>query len=63
MGSDEILGFLRAVDAGLVGRAEEGERLDLHPIGRCALILRFGPNVGTKDVGVRSAKCIFNRVA
>lgn len=52
MGRDEILGFLEAIDAELVGHAKEGERLDLYLIGRSALILRYGLNIGTKDVDI-----------
>lgn len=52
MGPDEIIRFLEAVDAELENRAAEGERLDLYLIGRSALILRYGLNVGTRDVDV-----------
>jgi hypothetical protein len=52
MGSDEILRFLEAIDAELVEHAREGERLDLYLIGRSALILRYGLNIGTKDVDI-----------
>lgn len=52
MGRDEIIRFLEAVDAELVDRVEEGERLDLYLIGRAAVILRYGLNVGTKDVDI-----------
>jgi Nucleotidyltransferase of unknown function (DUF6036) len=52
MGRDEILAFLEAIDAELVGHAREGERLDLYLIGRSALILRYGLNIGTKDVDI-----------
>lgn len=52
MGSNAILRFLEAVDAALVEHAEEGERLDLHLIGRSALILRYGLNIGTRDVDI-----------
>ncbi len=52
MGRDEIIRFLEAVDAELAGRAGEGERLDLYLIGRAALILRYGLNVGTRDVDI-----------
>lgn len=52
MGSDEILRFLQAIDAELVEHAGEGERLDLYLIGRSALILRYGLNIGTKDVDI-----------
>jgi Nucleotidyltransferase of unknown function (DUF6036) len=52
MGRDEILGFLEAIDAELVGHAQEGERLDLYLIGRSALILRYGLDLATKDVDI-----------
>ena len=52
MRSDEILRFLEAIDAELVEHAEEGERLDLYLIGRSALILRYGLDIGTKDVDI-----------
>ena len=52
MGSDEILRFLQAIDAELVEHAREGERVDLYLIGRSALILRYGLNIGTKDVDI-----------
>ena len=46
MGRDEILAFLEAIDAELVTHAGEGERLDFYLIGRSALILRYGLNIG-----------------
>lgn len=52
MGPDQILRFLETVDAALVEHAKEGERLDPHLIGRSALILRYGLNIGTRDVDV-----------
>ncbi len=52
MGRDEILAFLEAIDAELVTHAGEGERLDFYLIGRSALILRYGLNIGTKDVDI-----------
>ncbi|MDQ2623043.1 MAG: DUF6036 family nucleotidyltransferase [Actinomycetota bacterium] len=52
MGRKEILRFLEAVDAALVVHAEEGERLDLHLIGRSALILRYGLSIGTRDIDI-----------
>jgi len=52
MGSNEILRFLEAVDAALVEHAEEGERLDLYLIGRSSLILRYGLDIGTRDVDI-----------
>jgi hypothetical protein len=52
MGSNEILRFLEAVDVELIRHAVEGERLDFYLIGRSALILRYGLNIGTKDVDI-----------
>jgi len=52
MEPNKILRFLEGVDAALVEYAEEGERLDLHLIGRSALILRYGLNIGTRDVDI-----------
>jgi len=52
MGRDEILNFLKAIDAELAGHAEESERLDLYLIGRSALILRYGVTLATKDVDI-----------
>jgi hypothetical protein len=47
MQSNEILEFLRAIDAELTQHAEEGETLDLYLIGRSALVLGYGVNLAT----------------
>jgi hypothetical protein len=49
---NDILRFLQAVDAELTKHAKAGERLDLHLLGRSALILRYGLGLGTKDVDI-----------
>jgi hypothetical protein len=46
----EIVQFLEALDTALVPYARQGERLDLHLIGRSALIVRYGLSLATKDV-------------
>jgi hypothetical protein len=50
--ADDLLAFLGAVDAELVRHAAEGETLDLHLLGRSALILGYGVRLMTKDVDV-----------
>lgn len=52
MAGDEILAFLGAIDAELARHAEPGELLDLHLLGRSALILGYGVRLMTKDVDV-----------
>ncbi|HWE37780.1 MAG TPA: DUF6036 family nucleotidyltransferase [Isosphaeraceae bacterium] len=52
MADDPILDFLKAVDDELARHAEEGERLDLHLLGRSALILGYSARLMTKDVDV-----------
>lgn len=52
MAADEVLVFLGAVDTELARHASEGETLDLHLIGRAALILGYGLRLMTKDVDV-----------
>jgi hypothetical protein len=52
MRRDEILGFLRAIDAELSRHVREGETVELYLIGRSALILRFDLNLATKDVDI-----------
>ena len=52
MQRDEVLAFLKAVDAELVKHAKPGQRLDMHLIGRSALIVRYGLNLGTQDVDI-----------
>jgi hypothetical protein len=49
---DEILSFLRAIDDDLARDAAEGEALDLHLLGRSALVLGFGVRLMTVDVDV-----------
>jgi Nucleotidyltransferase of unknown function (DUF6036) len=49
---NDILRFLQAVDAELTKHAKAGERLDLHLLGRSALILHYGLGLGTKDVDI-----------
>src|SRR5262249_49245234 len=49
---NELLRFLRAIDAELVGHAKGGKTLDLHLLGRSALILGYGLNLMTKDVDI-----------
>lgn len=48
----DLLRFLRAIDAELVHHAKEGETLDLHLLGRSALILGYGLSLMTKDVDI-----------
>lgn len=50
MNGKEILDFLRAIDSEMAKHAKEGEKLALHLIGRSVLILRYGLDLGTKDV-------------
>jgi hypothetical protein len=52
MGPADILEFLEAIDAELVKLADAGETLDLHLIGRSALVIEFGLNLATKDVDI-----------
>jgi len=52
MRRDEIVQFLQAIDAELVLHVAEGERLDLHLIGRSALILRYGLDLATRDIDI-----------
>lgn len=52
MAVEEILAFLGAVDRELARHAGEGETLDLHLLGRSALILGYGLRMMTKDVDV-----------
>jgi len=52
MGREEILRFLEAIDAELVGHAREGETIDFYLIGRSALIVRYGLQLATKDVDI-----------
>jgi Nucleotidyltransferase of unknown function (DUF6036) len=52
MKDSEILDFLRAIDSEMAKHAKGGERLVLHLIGRSALILRYGLDLGTKDVDI-----------
>jgi hypothetical protein len=49
---EEILSFLRAIDDRLALIAVPGETLDLHLLGRSALVLGFGVQLMTKDVDV-----------
>jgi hypothetical protein len=50
--AEDVLEFLRAVDAALVPFAGAGEALDLHLIGRSALVLRYGVDLATRDVDI-----------
>ena len=43
---ERILKFLAALDAVLVSQAPEGQRLDLHVIGKAAVILFYGAQFG-----------------
>ena len=52
MKHNEILDYLRAIDAEMAKYAREGETLSLYLIGRSALILRYGLDLGTKDVDI-----------
>lgn len=56
MAVDEVLAFLRTIDAELVRQAVGGETLDLYLIGRSALILGYGLRLMTKDVDVVEVK-------
>ncbi len=52
---EQIQRFLQALDEALVAYAEAGERLDVYPIGRAALILHYGLSFqggATKDFDV-----------
>ncbi len=52
---ERILKFLEAIDAALVSRAPEGQRLDLYVIGKAAVILFYGgeqTGAMTSDVDV-----------
>jgi hypothetical protein len=49
---DDLFVFLSAVDDELRRHAAGGETLDLHLIGRSALILGYGLRLMTKDVDV-----------
>src|SRR5437762_5383047 len=50
MDRNEVVRFLQAIDGELAKYAKEGERLDLHLLGRSALIVRYGLSLATKDV-------------
>src|SRR5438270_7954922 len=50
MEKSQIVQFLEAVDAELAKHARQGERLELHLLGRAALIVRYGLSLATKDV-------------
>ena len=50
MNKSEIIRFLEAIDAELAKHAREGERLDLHLLGRSAMIVRYGLSLATRDV-------------
>lgn len=52
MTHNEILDFLKAIDSEMAQHAKEGETLELNLIGRSALILRYGLDLGTKDVDI-----------
>jgi hypothetical protein len=52
MKRDEILDFLKAIDEELVKHAKAGETVDLHLIGRSALIVRYGLSLATTDVDI-----------
>ena len=52
---DQIQRFLDALDKALIPHAANGERLDLYPLGRAALILLYGRTLAqgaTKDFDV-----------
>jgi hypothetical protein len=52
---DQIQRFLDALDKALISHAAKGERLDLYPLGRAALILLYGRTLAqgaTKDFDV-----------
>jgi hypothetical protein len=55
MDKSAIEHFLHAIDDELAKRAYEGQRLEWYLLGRSALILRFGLNLGTKDVDLVTA--------
>ncbi len=52
MTSEDILSFLEAVDVELARHANVSERLDLHLLGRSALIIGYGVRLMTKAVDV-----------
>ena len=52
MASEDILSFLAAVDVELAAHANAGDKLDLHLLGRSALIIGYGAKLMTKDVDV-----------
>jgi len=52
MERDEVLDFLKAIDAELVNHAREGETLYLYLIGRSAIVVRYGLNLATKDIDI-----------
>jgi hypothetical protein len=52
MGNDDLLRFLHAIDAGLAGHAAGGEIVELHLLGRSALILGYGLEVQTVDIDI-----------
>jgi hypothetical protein len=52
MKNNDILDFLKVIDSELARYANEGETLELHLIGRSALILRYGLELATKDVDI-----------
>jgi len=52
MEKSDIVRFLEAIDAELTPYAAEGERLDMYLLGRSALIVRYGLQLATKDVGI-----------
>jgi hypothetical protein len=52
MGNDEIIRFLQAIDDELVERAGAGETIQLHVLGRAALILGYAAALMTKDVDI-----------
>ena len=52
MSTENLMTFLNAVDVELVKHASADETLDLHLIGRSAMILGFGVQLMTKDVDV-----------
>jgi hypothetical protein len=52
MVGEEQLAFLRTIDEELVQHARAGETLELHLLGRSALVLGYGLQLMTKDVDV-----------
>jgi hypothetical protein len=52
MRREDVIRFLQAIDDELAPLVGEGESLDLHLIGRSALILRFGLELATRDLYV-----------